>query len=722
MASATYPSPSIVSSSSSCSQATKEAYHPPSPSQSAREDRKEEGRLEGTVVGRLDTYGFIKGKTTECRYFFHEREAEGGVGKGCKVSFRLTRDESTGKEMAVEVRRVNTGKKQGEKREESKEEVPGRYEGTIIVLPKERAEAETDDGLLAFEDESGEEKHALFGKWRCQEASMPSTVSVGDRVSFSLVKLKNGVMKATGVVCLSSRDKAEDQRSEDSDERAEKGAGSNANDASDDDAENARRRTNEPEVLDPSKSSPQSTKKLNESTTQVVDTNGTSLSRERGRVALLKKEFGFIRQISRPGDVFFHFSQVRDTEHGEIKVGQDVEFTMQVSKPGRKSALDVHRIAPGLVVFEQISMYILRGIVTSPPSLGKEYRDAIPGIIEFDSLQAVTALTAGDMALHGLVQSPVGKAHILFYSTDLPKNKKRGPRIGDHVTFRVKLDVAAAAAAMHAANPMAAALGARRAIDVRVVRCCGVVESIQQDRHFGFIQFREIDDRVHGNQDKLKANVGAHAEEQGQTTGGREVPQESATEAPSNECVPPLSDHPKLLLPLTSGQIFFHLSDIEGGTTLRPGDTVEFVMHVNPKNGGVMAAQVRRSGEASVNKAAKSSGSGKQVGDGDQHHRASSTSSHSTRSRVLALQNPTKQKATGSSNPIGVDSQKSQQRPKMPDGTRGFAQGFRTKSLEVIDVGGDDLCIHEQFAGLKLRVPKLLRPDAESFVPSGATK
>ena len=42
--------------------------------------------------------------------------------------------------------------------------------------------------------------------------------------------------------------------------------------------------------------------------------------RQLGRVALLKKEFGFIRQMERPGDLFFHFSQLDGIPPAELKV------------------------------------------------------------------------------------------------------------------------------------------------------------------------------------------------------------------------------------------------------------------------------------------------------------------------------------------------------------------------------------------------------------------
>lgn len=48
---------------------------------------------------------------------------------------------------------------------------------------------------------------------------------------------------------------------------------------------------------------------------------GDSLrGRQLGRVALLKKEFGFIRQVDRPGDMFFHFSQLDGWTAEGVKV------------------------------------------------------------------------------------------------------------------------------------------------------------------------------------------------------------------------------------------------------------------------------------------------------------------------------------------------------------------------------------------------------------------
>ena len=601
---------------------------------------KKEERYEGIVVGRHETYGFIKSSHSETRHFFHQRDCEGGAAKGAVVSFLLAHDESTGKDIAIDVKTIKNLEHNDRRKREGNQ--LGRFEGYVVVMAKGLPEEKLDNGLVSFQDEHGAEKQATFGTWRWSGGSIPNYVCVGDRVSFSLIQDKvTGALKATGITAVTDyKDAVPAGANEDSSSEQMK-IDSTENDLN---SENIEGQENNKEE--------------------------TRNDRLQGKIALLKKEFGFIRQANHPGDIFFHFSQLQGLKHKEIKVGDNVEFTLQVSQAGKRSASDVIRIPDGTVVFDRTSKYILQGVITSVPSLGKDYRDVAPGIIEFDSLQTMAAYSAGDIALEGLVSNPIGKSHVLFYASEMPKNKKYAPRLGDHVTFRININLAGAAAAFRASNPMAAAMGARKAVDVRAVRGRGFVETIQTDRHYGFIQFTEID----------------------------------STPKDSNGVN---DDTPQKIVPLQSGQIFFHLADVLGDVDLAAGDEVEFIMHVNPKNGEPMAVRIRRISEHKKSKSPE---------DAKSSIEPPKTSKNSKKSSNTKK---TKGKGTGTGSQH-CSIQKPHPGPRMPDDTRGFPNGFRLKSLEQIDVlGGEEPCHHALFSGLKLKMPRVLRATAASFVPAG---
>ncbi len=57
-----------------------------------------------------------------------------------------------------------------------------------------------------------------------------------------------------------------------------------------------------------------------------------------GLIASLKDGFGFIRCADREARMFFHFSEIMDTEK-ELRIQEEVEFTVIQVKPQRKHVL-----------------------------------------------------------------------------------------------------------------------------------------------------------------------------------------------------------------------------------------------------------------------------------------------------------------------------------------------------------------------------------------------
>lgn len=202
---------------------------------------------------------------------------------------------------------------------------------------------------------------------------------------------------------------------------------------------------------------------------QVADADSGEI-REMGTVAAVKEGFGFIKCCDRAARMFFHFSELLDSNH-QIAVGDEVEFTVteDMSASRRLHAIRVKCLPPGTMQSDEILSKRLEGCIEREPLFGRsprkqeKDRDSDSGVISFD--------------LDGKKQTVPfdGKA------VDL----RGSPQIGDQVEFNLC---------------ESRRTGFRRAIDVVVVkrnvdvRRQGYVATLKEN--FGFLETFEHDKEV----------------------------------------------------------------------------------------------------------------------------------------------------------------------------------------------------------------------------------
>ena len=74
--------------------------------------------------------------------------------------------------------------------------------------------------------------------------------------------------------------------------------------------------------------------------------------RHSGVICTLKDSFGFIERSDIVKEIFFHSSECKDFK--DLLLGDDVEFCIQ-TRNGKEVAVNVNKLSPGSVVFEDIS-------------------------------------------------------------------------------------------------------------------------------------------------------------------------------------------------------------------------------------------------------------------------------------------------------------------------------------------------------------------------------
>jgi cold shock CspA family protein len=308
-------------------------------------------RFHGVVVSRQEKFGFVKAQETEARYFFHLRDTDGVATHGAQVTFVVARDRTAGKDVAYDVVTIAerprggptaaSGSLPAHPAKGREERLPGTFTGVVAAVPRGPAAVRIDDGMIVFTDGAGMQQQALFGGWRLAPGGPPP--GLGETVEFGLVRnTATGVFKATGVRLANTAALAAALASAHAALAGLAGPPGAA--------------------MPPTALPPPSGRQL-------------------GRVALLKKEFGFIRQVTRPGDLFFHFSQLDGITPGEIRTGDDVEFSVVRDRDGKLSAAAVRRAAPGAVVFDTVSAETLEGVVLEKPLVTKQYVQS-SGVLE----------------------------------------------------------------------------------------------------------------------------------------------------------------------------------------------------------------------------------------------------------------------------------------------------------------------------------------------------
>lgn len=714
-------------------------------------------RLHGVVVSRQEKFGFIKSQEHESRYFFHMRDTDGVATHGAQVTFVVAHDRTAGKDVAFDVQTISerprtprgggihAGHIKGRE-----ERIAGTYSGVVAAVPRGPSAVRIDDGMVVFTDNAGMQQQALFGAWRVVSGS--NTPGLGESVEFGLVKnTATGVFKAVHVhlaheaalaAAVASAHAALEGLSM-SPREGISGRNTTSTVFSESNTIVEKNKKNSkslplPPAPAPARSSRSNSLPLPNGTPVPSPTPTTSPpattaasagpgpGRQLGRVTLLKKEFGFIRQVLRAGDLFFHFTQLEGIDSTEIKVGDDVEFSIRRDRDGKLSAQAVKRASPGSVIFDEICDTVIEGVVLEKPVVTKQYVQS-SGVLEYDqaSLNDDSDENGkggnGGARPPGLAALPVLKRRMVFAAGDCTSGAT-SLRPGDHVTFKIATNIAAAAAAAQATTPGVAQIAGKRAVEVTPVLCRGVVATVHNERKFGFIVYQTASEAAAnavdgGGSSAATAERAADSEkaeeEEKKKLGASGSSSESLTSNTSSSSASAGGNEKEKSEEKDGGRkknrhsrVFFHFSEVGGGILLKPGDEVAFILHSNLKNGELNAARVKRT------KVGPDAPMSKNSPDKD------AASTETPGEPVALAHNPNKIKFTGT---LQSGEHKTQYQPKMPDGTKGFLLE-RLKGLDAAATDAPEEDPFVFFAGLPLKglggafAPNLC-VDAPVFIP-----
>jgi cold shock CspA family protein len=711
-------------------------------------------RLHGVVVSRQEKFGFIKAQEHESRYFFHMRDTDGVATHGSQVTFIIAHDKTAGKDVAFDVttisERPRTPRGGGAHAGHIKgreERIAGTYSGVVAAVPRGPSAVRIDDGMVVFTDSAGMQQQALFGAWRVVSGS--NTPGLGESVEFGLVKnTATGVFKAVHVhlaheaalaAAVASAHAALEGLAMSPREGGLNGGNGTATVFSDSSINGSKKNSANSSRSNslPLPSQAGSTTTTTATTTAAAEKAAVSPGpgRQLGRVTLLKKEFGFIRQVLRAGDLFFHFTQLESIDPSEIKVGDDVEYSIRRDRDGKLSAQAVRRAAPGSVIFDEISDSVIEGVVLEKPVVTKQYVQS-SGVLEYVQTAVSNGGendgTSASAPPPGLTAAPLPKLRIIFSATDCISGAS-SLRPGDHVTFKIATNIAAAAVAAQATTPGVAQLAGKRAVEVTPVMCRGVVATVHNERKFGFIVYQTVAEDsttttagANGNSsaaesfekaepsppppgldivevnanDKKLASSGSSTESltsstSSTTSNGKGGTKEKEGSGKKNR----------------SNRVFFHFSEVSGSLILKAGDEVAFILHTNLKNGELNAARVKRTKvcpEAAPPAAAKTA----------MTTPAKKDNTAAAGEAAAPAHNPNKIKFTGT---LQSGEHKTQYQPKMPDGTKGFIFE-RLKGLDAAAADAPEDAPYVFFAGIPLKglggafAPNLC-VDAPVFIP-----
>eukprot|EP00890_Picochlorum_soloecismus_P001508 jgi/Picsp_1/2358/NSC_05821-R1_cold shock domain-containing protein e1 len=573
---------------------------------------EQDGPYCGFVVVRQEGFGFIKSDQLDTRVYFHVKDTDKRCHGGCQVEFMLGKDERNGKLVAKKVKTVAPAPvQQGDSTKgngkSSEILLPGKFTGVVNALPKSGADVPIDDGMISFVDSEGKQQQAMFGNWRVSAESRQS-LSEGCHVQFDLAQ--NGSTKVY---------KAQHVELDVGLLEAVAAAQASLESCLDEPAE--------PQL---------------------------------GKVALLKKEFGFIKRLGYSLDLFFHFSEV-DENPESLQVGDELEFVVKQDSVGRKYASKVTRVAKGSIQFEVIGSEVFHGVVVEKPAMTKHYQKTA-GIVDYQEkpLEGKTRIPKH------YTKQPCLK--ILFHSGENPGTQSL--RNGDHIYFKMLTDVSALKAAESSGKGAIANLIGRRATMVQPIKLIGTIVDMNASKKFGFLTWNGI--------------LSVPWEVQ---NGSAECT--SLIHKPSNDAI---------MHETAQERLFFHFSELQNGESIEVKDQVYFVLHTNRKNNELAASRIRLKCKGTavhdVNHAAP-------IADGLLQANNSSSNDNSleipdTTSKRPAYLVNRKLKATPQNQSHQI------KMAKGPDGTRGFSRG-RGSSLSPPDnpaAPGSDIA--GMFAGLHL--------------------
>ena len=278
----------------------------------------------GVVVVRQDGFGFIKSPALESRVYFHVKDSDKKCHNGSEVEFSIGIDGKTKKKVAKCVKTIS-GPVNEKQAKPIEEHLPGEFTGTVHSVPRSSHKIHIDDGMISFVDMEGKQQQAMFGNWRF--ACGDDQISHGAPVQFNLAQnTTTKVFKALNVRL-------------------------------------------DVEAMEAAQNARNACANMEDDTPQL------------GKIALLKKEFGFIKRLNNPSDLFFHFTEF-DSSMENPQVGDEVSFYVSTDSQGRKCATNVTRAPAGSVQFELLSNEVYYGVVVEKPSVSKSYQKTV-GIIDF---------------------------------------------------------------------------------------------------------------------------------------------------------------------------------------------------------------------------------------------------------------------------------------------------------------------------------------------------
>jgi len=149
-----------------------------------------------------------------------------------------------------------------------------------------------------------------------------------------------------------------------------------------------------------------------------------------GIVSSLKEAYGFIERADIVSEIFFHYTEYSG-DVNELMIGDDVQFQLQ-DRLGKEIAVSVKKLAPGSVVFEDISEGRFRGHVIKaigPRSMNNSTDGHLTGMIEYQGKNDTHEVLFGDRDMEDDIILPKGDVVEFNVSTDRRDNLERAVNI-----------------------------------------------------------------------------------------------------------------------------------------------------------------------------------------------------------------------------------------------------------------------------------------------------
>lgn len=148
-----------------------------------------------------------------------------------------------------------------------------------------------------------------------------------------------------------------------------------------------------------------------------------------GVVCSLKENFGFIERSDVVKEIFFHYSAFKGNIN-ELELGDDVEFEVQ-TRNNKEVATDIKRLAPGTVIFEDVSLdrFLGRVVRTLKCSGFRRQSDPLAGRIVYETKSGQVEIPYGDKDQRGEYTLQVGDKVEFNIATDRRDKLQRGTDI-----------------------------------------------------------------------------------------------------------------------------------------------------------------------------------------------------------------------------------------------------------------------------------------------------